>query len=89
MQRYAQNVSGHEEDCGQNQEGEYQVGNDFCDDDQQRTCGRYEQHLHRASLFFPDNGDGGHHGTDQHEQHPHDGRHEVIGGFHLRIVKHP
>ena len=49
--------------------------------------GRDEQYLHRAHLLLADDGDGRHHGTNQHQDEPHDAGHEVVYTLHLRIVE--
>ena len=77
----------HKQDGGEDENGQHQIGHRLSHHHHQRSHGRNEQHLHRAFLLLTDNGDRGHHSTDEHEQHAHDGGHEIVGRAHLGIVE--
>lgn len=49
--------------------------------------GETSSYFHRPGFLFPDNRDGSHHGTNQHENQSHDSRYEIIGTSHLRVVE--
>ena len=66
---------------------QHEIGHRLRQNDEKRFDGRNQQDLHRPRLLLAHDGDGGHHGANQHQNKPHDTRHEVVGTLHLRIVQ--
>ena len=47
-----------------------------------------QAYFHRSHFFFAHNGDGRHHGANEHEHHCHYARYKGVSTLQLRIVQH-